>query len=90
MAKLRNILTLALTGSFCVIGMAICVMAPVVARSGAIDLVEGQMQVTGVTLIEHERRSKSRGAAMAIGARAGFQPALDGLQHAIRSAIMPS
>ena len=48
------------------------------------------MQVTGVTLIEHERRSKSRGAAMAIGARAGFQPALDGLQHAIRSAIMPS
>ena len=43
----------------------------VVARSGAIDLVEGQMQVTGVTLIEHERRSKSRGAAMAIGVGLG-------------------
>ena len=41
MAKLRNILTLALTGSFCVIGMAICVMASVVARSGAIDLSRG-------------------------------------------------
>ena len=43
----------------------------VVARSGAIELVEGRMQATGVTLSEPGRPSRSRGAAMAIGVAAG-------------------